>query len=234
MSKIVTEGCDRAAAELARMALDGKLDNMGTEIYRGRNTIRTVEQDGTTMAVKYFSRSLKNRLVYAIWSSKARRSYEHANELLNRGIHTPRPVSYGEKRGPMNILLASVYISQFEESETLEDYLNEGEESWIRFAGFMAELHKKGFIHKDLNCTNVRVKREDGEVVFSLIDLNRMDILPQGETVNGDTAYRNLVRFSVYNEGFETFAKEYARLMNLTPEQHARLIAVKKKHEGIK
>lgn len=231
---IIAEGRTEEMALMASEALEGKLSEGEHVIYSGRNVLTSLESKGVKYALKYFSRSVKNRLVYAIWSSKARRSYLHGLELLKRGISTPQPEAYAEKRGLINLLLSSIYISHYEESEALEDYLKEGEESWREFARFAVELHKKGIIHKDMNCTNVRVKRNGEQTEFSLIDLNRMDILPHGEEVRGERAYKNLVRFSAYPPEFEIFAREYARLMGIGEKGYQRLIAVKKKHEGMK
>lgn len=225
--------------ELVVELLEGQAELPEDEIYIGRNRITRLEIDGGEYAVKYFSRSLKNRLVYAVASSKAKRSYHHARELLRRGIDTPRPIGYCERRGAFNTLQKSLYMSEYEESEALGDYLSTSLDAWKEFAAFVAQLHRAGIIHKDLNNTNVRVKRrkkdedDSGSAEFSLIDLNRMTILPEGEIVKGEKAYKNMVRFSKLTPEFPVFAKEYSRLMGLGEDGYRGVMEAKRKHEKL-
>ena len=202
------------------------------EIYPGRNRVTRIEYNGKAYAVKYFSRSLKNRLVYAIFKSKARRSYLYAKTLKRLGISTPEPIGYAERRGFLNTLQDSLYICAYEDAMPLKEYLERGEKTWKEFGDFVAELHEKGVIHKDLNNANVRVQeKEDGRPVFSLIDLNRMKFYDDSDRVTGDTAYKNLVRFSYLTPEFEAFALEYVKARNLAPTAYDSIMEAKRKHE---
>lgn len=228
MGKIRAEGISAEWAKFAEEMLGGKQPEKCTEIYSGRNRIFKCEFNGKTIAVKFFSRSLKNRLVYSIFSSKARRSYLYALELKKRGIHTPAPLAYSERRGIFHTLQDSVYICAYEEATELRDYLETGEDAWKVFAHFAATLHEKGILHGDLNNTNVRLNMgSDGTPDFSLIDLNRIKFNPIGTGAKGYAAYRNLTRFSNLTPQFRIFAAEYARARNLPSSETDQIIAVK-------
>ena len=62
----------------------------------GRNKVYSVNVDGKMMVVKQFVHITKiNRLVYNyLRKSKARRSYENAIKLCDKGFLTPAPVAY--------------------------------------------------------------------------------------------------------------------------------------------
>lgn len=229
MAKIRAEGITREWAKLAEELLIGKHPDGCTEIYSGRNRIVKCEFKGKTIAVKFFSRTLKNRLIYSIFSSKARRSYLYALELKKRGIHTPDPLAFAERRGNFHTLQDSVYICEFEEATELRDYLETGEDAWKAFACFAATLHENGILHRDLNNTNVRLRlNSDGSPDFSLIDLNRIKFLSIGTGADGEEAYRNLTRFSSLTPQFRVFAAEYARARNLPTSETDHIIKVKK------
>lgn len=231
--KIKTGAVSADAARLAERLLRHDGEETGTVIYSGRNRIiRLTAPEGGDVAVKYFSRSLKNRLVYALFSSKARRSYLHALELLRRGVATPRPIAWAERRGALHTLQDSLYICEFREAADLRDYLASGPDAWKEFARFAASLHTKGILHRDLNNTNVRVEPgADGAPAFSLIDLNRIKFLPPGTEPPLKEAARNLVRFSYLTPEFELFAREYVRARGLPPDAVDVIMEAKRRHE---
>lgn len=184
---------------------------------------------------KQFSSALKNKLIYAIFSTKARRSYEHSLELRKRGINTPRPLAYSEKRNILHLLINSGYLCEYDEAMDLADYLSEDSDGdagrWNNFARFAAELHDKGILHKDLNATNVRVKLTAGKPEFSLIDNNRMRFYAPG-TMPLETALENLTRFSYLTPGFRTFLAHYVELRNLGPDTYELGMEIKRKHDA--
>lgn len=229
---ILSEGTSDSWEDLAIRLLKGYLPADALEIYSGRNRIVTFAHDGIQVAVKFFSRSIKNRLVYSLFSSKAKRSYLYALELQKRAIDTPQPLAYAERRGALNTLQDSLYICRYEEAVDLRDYLETGAEAWDNFAAFAAQLHQKGIIHRDLNNTNVRLSIDkNGLPHFSLIDLNRIKFLPPGQTPKLAEAATNLVRFSYHTPDFDRFAGRYCELRNLPPESCQQIIKTKIRHE---
>ena len=70
----------------------------GEVLYNGRNQIRLFEVDGEKLVVKrYKKHDIIKTLVYTFFrKNKARRSYENAMSLRQRGFQTPREVAYME------------------------------------------------------------------------------------------------------------------------------------------
>ncbi len=65
-----------------------------------RNTVVKTSAGGVELVVKRYKRpTLANCFIYTFFRpGKARRAYEYAEKLLDRGIETARPVAYIEKR----------------------------------------------------------------------------------------------------------------------------------------
>src|SRR6187431_379834 len=70
-----------------------------------RNVIKLFESEGMTMNIKSFKiPSLINKITYRYFrKSKARRSYEYAMLLLEKGIGTPQPIAYFENYNWMGL-----------------------------------------------------------------------------------------------------------------------------------
>lgn len=202
-------------------------------IYAGRNMLWTAECHGQLLAIKSFCSNMKSRIVYRFRRSKARRSYENARILLSRGISTPEPIAWIERRNGLGMLVGSWYISRYENRMCLRDALIEyGDSCLSAFAEFVAMLHDNGIRHDDLNNTNVRVWRHsDGAFSFDLIDLNRMKLRPDGHKLQLDESLRNICRFCAYDERFVSFVRTYASSRNLPESIIIRAIAVKRRHE---
>ena len=63
-----------------------------------RNKIKLFELEGKTINIKSFKvPNLINKIAYKYFrKSKARRSFEYATTLLEKGIGTPQPIAYFE------------------------------------------------------------------------------------------------------------------------------------------
>lgn len=183
----------------------------GSTLWKKRNWIwKYAAPDGSLWAVKRFADRWLSRAIYSVRASKARRSYLYATELAGRGIHTPAPVCYAEWRGPVNTLVASVYVSEYEEAQSLDDVLAgtvSREDVLRRLAQFFACLHKAGFIHGDANRTNVRIAA-DGEI--GIIDLNRMKVYPAGVVPPVNERLNDICEWSSPDDDFISFAGYYA------------------------
>ena len=87
------------------------------EIYRGRNTLyETTCSNGRRLCIKHFQKAkFPNSYIYTTFRhSKARRSFDNANQLLSRGFLTPRPIAWSEQRKGLKLC----------ESSYICDYLN--------------------------------------------------------------------------------------------------------------
>lgn len=202
-------------------------------IHQGRNQIKLIKSQPSWLTVKSFSQSLKNRIVYSVFKSKAHKSYDNALILLNRGINTPLPYGYIECRNCLGMLMHSEYICEYQYSLTLyEAILEYGRECLGAFAEFVARLHENGIRHDDLNNSNVRVNvDEQHNFSFSLIDLNRMKIYKDGMEVPEKECFRNICRFSSFDSDYIYFVMKYIETRNMTSEKFNCAVSYKKNHD---
>ncbi|MDO4319347.1 MAG: hypothetical protein Q4C34_02110, partial [Bacteroidales bacterium] len=113
-------------------------------LWKKRNVVWKTNKYGHTFVVKTFGGNVWSSIIYAFRKSKARRSYEHAQELCARGIDTPCPIGFVEVRGLFNILshscYTSLYISAIPLKYAIERY---GDPIIESFASFVARLLEK-------------------------------------------------------------------------------------------
>lgn len=149
-----------------------------------RNKVELVSIQGTQAVVKIYKKTnLITGLIYTFFrKSKARRAYEHALELLSRGISTPSPIAYFEERR-WGIFRNGYFVSEYVDLPPVSEYFyyehpddNEHALMADNLSRFTLELHEKGIIPLDYNTTNILFKREEGRYEFTLIDINRMKI----------------------------------------------------------
>lgn len=210
--------------------------SQGTVLHKGRNEVRLVEHGQYRFAVKRFGRKpFIVSLINVLRKTKACRAYRNAFALLRLGIHTPVPVAYMERRNALSMVTDSYYICLYEDDQPIADGLCEyGDTNWdmVRsYARFVASLHSKGILHKDLNSTNVRYKPSSHGYEFSLIDINRMTFYPQPERMPLAKSLENLCLFSHCSPMFEGFVREYLAARGLTAFLFDTAIAVKQRHD---
>ncbi|MDE6361104.1 MAG: lipopolysaccharide kinase InaA family protein [Muribaculaceae bacterium] len=149
-----------------------------------RNKVELVSIQGTQAVVKIYKKTnLITGLIYTFFrKSKARRAYEHALELLSRGISTPFPIAYFEERR-WGIFRNGYFVSEYVDLPPVSEYfysghLDDQEHDLMadNLSRFTLTLHSKGIIPLDYNTTNILFKKEEGRYKFTLIDINRMKI----------------------------------------------------------
>jgi len=189
----------------------------GEVIYEGRNVLKTFEVGTVSIVVKSFKIPLWiNRFVYTyVRKSKARRSYEHSVEIIKRGFMTPLPVGYVAVLSS-GFLSHSYYISLLvENAETIRPYMDffreEDEDLRIAFSRYTADLHSAGVYHIDYSPGNILVKKQNGQFLFYLVDVNRM----QFRKLSMKDVYKNLSRLCTSRDVFIAICKEYARYRQL-------------------
>ena len=157
-------------------------DPQAETLFAGRNTVRAFTIEGERIVVKRFrAPSGINRLLYGrLRKSKARRAFEHASMLLERGVHTPHPIAWCEEyRGKG--MACSYLVTAYSEYHDLKLLTQEfpaphTTEALRAFAGFVVELHEKGIMHGDFNNSNTQwLLDAEGNYHFELIDINRME-----------------------------------------------------------
>lgn len=215
-------------------ALPESFDNRGTLIWNGRNKIRDIEG----LIVKRFKHpSLLQQVGYWFRRHKAQKAFENGMELSRRGFDTPTPIAAAELRSGLSLQFA-YYVCEAlpPKAEPIEKLIDR--DDWDHalakaFAQFMAQLHKAGILHNDLNDTNVLYElREDGQYHFVLIDINRMKFFAQGEEIPTWDWIENMTRFTGRLDLFEFVIREYAKARNMDEEAIAqRGVAQKRTHD---
>ncbi len=187
-----------------------------------RNTIKLFSSEGKTLAVKSFRvPNPINALIYRFFrKSKAERSFEFAQRLIEMGIGTPEPVGYAETN-TLGFLGRSYYISEYLEPDfTFKELVanpdRPGHESILRkFTAFCFLLHEKGVEFLDHTPGNTLIKNNGSDYSFMLVDLNRMNF---HRTLTIEQRMKNLSRLTPKIEMVSVIASEYSKLAGL-PEK---------------
>ncbi|WP_196850586.1 lipopolysaccharide kinase InaA family protein [Flavobacterium sp. CG_9.10] len=189
-----------------------------------RNTIKLFDLDGKTINIKSFKiPNIINQVAYKYFrKSKARRSYEYANKLLQKGIGTPQPIAYAENF-KVTGLEKSFYISEhlqadltFRELVENPDYPDH-ENILRQFAKFTYDLHEKGIEFLDHSPGNTLIKKvSENQYEFYLVDLNRMNF---HEVMDFDMRMKNFSRLTPKNEMLAVMSDEYAKYYNKEYEE---------------
>lgn len=143
-----------------------------------RNTVVKTSAGGVELVVKRYKRpTLANCFIYTFFRpGKARRAYEYAEKLLDRGIETARPVAYIEKKR-YGFFHTGYFISEYLPYATLEhtEHLTDTEKQWLAddFVLFTARLHESGMFPGDYNRGNIMYYKRNCRFHFALIDINR-------------------------------------------------------------
>lgn len=180
-----------------------------------RNKIKLFELEGKTINIKSFKvPNLVNKIAYKYFrKSKARRSFEYANRLLENGIGTPVPIGYFEYFDIIG-LKESYYISEhlqcdltYRELVEIQDYPDH-ENILRQFTLFSYALHQKGIEFIDHSPGNTLIRKgKDGNYEFFLVDLNRMRF---HESMSFEMRMNNLRRLTPYKEMVSVMSNEYA------------------------
>jgi hypothetical protein len=195
-----------------------EFDNEGILFGDGqRNKIKLFDLDGKTINIKSFKiPNLINQIAYKYFrKSKARRSYEYANRLIENGIGTPQSIAYAENFKLLG-LEKSFYISEHLQAEltfrelVLQPYYPDHENILRQFTRFTFDLHQKGIEFLDHSPGNTLIKKgTEGNYHFYLVDLNRMNF---HDVMDFDSRMRNFNRLTPKTEMLAIMSDEYAKL----------------------
>lgn len=193
-------------------------ENSGKLFIAGnRNSIKLFEYEGITINVKAFKvPNWFNKIIYKYFrDSKAKRSYNYATLLLEKGIGTPKPIAFYEQKSFLG-LEKSFYISQHLEFDLmfrdLVENNNYPDKDIIlkQFMAFCYKLHQNGIEFKDHSPGNTLVKKDgENEYSFYLVDLNRMIFHHE---MTFEQRMKNLSRLTPYQDMIQIMSKEYANL----------------------
>ena len=182
-----------------------------------RNKIKLFELEGKTINIKSFKiPHLINKIAYKYFrKSKARRSFEYATTLLEKGIGTPEPIAYFENYDVIG-LKDSYYVSEhlqcdltFRELVEIPDFPDH-ENILRQFTRFSFDLHEKGIEFLDHSPGNTLIKKNaEGNYDFFLVDLTRMDF---HDKMDFDSRMKNLSRLTPKKEMIVVMSNEYSKL----------------------
>lgn len=200
------------------LAIIEAFNTSGTIFGNGqRNIIKLFEFNHKTINIKSFKiPNLINKVAYKYFrKSKARRSFEYATILLEKGIGTPQPIAFLENFNWLG-LRDSYYVSEhlvteltYRELVEIPDYPDH-ENILRQFTRFSFHLHEKGIEFLDHSPGNTLIKKITEDTYdFFLVDLNRMEF---HDTMSFEMRMKNLCRLTPVKEMVDVMSNEYAKL----------------------
>lgn len=213
------------------LSLVNNFNKEGELLVKGsRNIIKTNFLNGEKVNIKYFKRpNAVNSLVYSWFRpSKARRSFEYAEYLLDHDILTPFPIAYIEESTATG-LKESFYICRHIDYDfTFRELIHNPQfanrkailEQFTEFTFKMHEARVNFLDHSPGN--TLIVDKKDGNYDFYLIDLNRMKF----EDMSIEARMDNFKKLWVSRTMVKIIAAKYAELSGLPYEKlYATLLA---------
>ncbi len=218
LMKLVVNPKYERFTDFLRRIPDGTIET--EEVYkRNRNLVTRITHEGVDLVVKQFKvPNGLNKFVYSwLRQSKARRSFEYAQRLLDMGIDTAEPVAYIEIR-KSGLFHTGYFISKFVEDNllhTIEKCDRETQEAIIRdFARFTVEMNDNGLFHKDYNSGNIFYRKDGDRFRFALIDINRLRF----RRPNKNEVINSLDRLTLSRLLTVQISAEYANLRGWNPD----------------
>jgi hypothetical protein len=193
-----------------------------------RNVIKQFEVLGEAINVKSFKKpNVFNSLVYKyIRKSKAKRSFEYANKLIDCDILTPFPIAFIENTNAFG-LTTSYYISKhvnydFDFRELIHKPLFLNRKAILhQFTAFTFKLHENQINFLDHSPGNTLiVEKPDKQYDFYLIDLNRMRF----ETMDFNKRMHNFRRLWLSKTMVKIMSETYSELYNKSYEETYQLM----------
>lgn len=179
-----------------------------------RNSLKLFQIKDLTVNVKSFKvPNIINQIAYRFFrKSKAQRSFEYANKLVEFHIGTPQPIAYYEFTTSF-LFKKSYYISEhldydltYRELTTDLNYPNH--ENILRaFTRFTYRLHENGVHFLDHSPGNTLIRLNNGECKFYLVDLNRMNF----GKLDFETRIKNFAKLTIHKPMIEVMSDEYAK-----------------------
>ncbi|HRD59207.1 MAG TPA: lipopolysaccharide kinase InaA family protein [Ferruginibacter sp.] len=201
------------------LAVLEKFNEQGTTLFDSRNTIKTFDIGGHSFNIKSFRPPhFINKVVYRFFrKSKARRSFENAQYLIEKGFGSPEPVAFMEQFDPVG-LKKSFYISKqlknvFEMKAVIHNPQFAEREYLIQlYTRFHFQLQQAGILFLDNTQGNTLFEKTETGYRLYLVDLNRMKT---GVTLSIKERIQNFATLTRDEWIMQQVAKEYANLLGI-------------------
>ena len=211
------------------LGLPPRMDEEGERVYDGKRNLikRFLSPDGEPLIVKRYHRPRFINLFVYSWNlrqPKGIRAFQYATILRKHGIGTPEPIAYMEDRS--GSLLRESWLITTEcpykhllyEMGTAEPAVYEPVAKAL--AAFTAHMHEEGIVHKDFSPGNILWDKDQNDnIVFSLVDINRMYFGP----VDIHRGCANFARLWGPKRFIELLIRDYARLRHLDEAEALRI-----------
>jgi len=154
-------------------------------IHSGRNRVGKMafvleNEKKVDLIIKEFRLKGINRIKSLFLPSKARRAWNGAMALWEKGLNTPKPVAFLELTRFPGIKMGYFITESLEGFEEIRHMLrgasNEKLKKLVKsLVEFVSSIHSQGIIHRDLSDGNILVScNKNGGYIFYLIDTNRI------------------------------------------------------------
>ncbi len=209
-------------------AIINNFENSGEPFRKkGRNSLKLFELDGLMINVKSFRvPNVINKIAYRfLRMSKAQRSFEYANKLIDLNIGTPQPIAYYEYKTTF-FFNKSYYISVQQDCDltyrelTKDAHYPDHENILRAFTRFTYNLHENKVNFLDHSPGNTLIKKVDGSYKFYLVDLNRMNFEP----MSFEKRIKNFAKLSTCKHMIAVMSDEYAKCIGEDSKEVENLI----------
>jgi len=164
-----------------------------------------------TVVIKEFRTLGIDKLKSAFQPSKASKAWRGASALYMKGLNTPCPVVFLEKRegrfveqsffisGMIDNVEEIRYVFPRLEPDKLKELLS-------ALADYLSRIQSEGLLHRDLSDGNILVKRNGEGYVFYLIDTNR---IREKKRVGALRQVKSLVRLGIPRDFQKYFLEQH-------------------------
>lgn len=207
----------------------------GELVFKGtRNTVKSFLLENEKISIKFFQKPgwIKSFIYSFLRESKAKRSFDYANYLIDHNISTPFPIAYFENKNKFGFLKDSYYVcQQIDYDFTIRELIHnplfpERDIILQQFTEFTFKIHQANIKFLDHSPGNTLVIKKSFENYdFYLIDLNRMKF----KELSIEERMDNFKKMWMSKTMLKTVAQTYAKLSNQPKEKLYNIVLEKTK-----
>jgi hypothetical protein len=179
-----------------------------------RNIIKVINHNALDLNIKAFKiPNFANRIIYKFFrKSKAQRSFEYANKLIELNVGTPKPIAYFEFTS-IFLFNKSFYISENLDCDmtyrklTTDFNMPDYDNILRAFTRFTYSLHQKNINFLDHSPGNTLIKKDGDVYEFYLVDLNRMKFV----SMDFETRIKNFAKLTIHKSMVQVMSDEYSK-----------------------